>query len=345
MQNSVQNFLSNKIPYDINTLFIQLCQYKCFEVNLVRALFQTDLSLNKINLINSYWFDQWKRISCYEIIKNELDINCQILQNYNNCINNYSKIVETINNQDCLSNNIENDYIISEFDEQLNRNSVDYNTEFDLISNDLWNSFTQNNNNFSSEIPVQVDLEHLNKDALIFHLSSKASYIIFWNREKQCLGKLIFVFSNISERDMIIQGIRSLPDFIIFYASYLSDLQKEKSVNYCNSSFKCIDKTEKKVLDYNEFKKFRSPVGLVNVRLTCYMNAALQSLFYVPQLTRYLLKEEKAIKNRSGYHSLLNEYLNIVLNLSKKADGSKLKDSFSPKDFLRLLKMRMSFKN
>lgn len=319
MQNNVQNFFLNKIPYDINTLFTQLCQYKCFEVGLLRALFQTDLSLNKINLINAFWFEQWKKISCYETIKNELNINCSIIQNYNDSINNYSKIVQTINNQDHLSKNIENDYIISEFDPQLNRNGVDYDTEFELISTDLWNSFLQtNNNNIYSEIPVQVDLEHLNKDSLIFHLSNKACYIIFWHREKQCLGKLIFVFSDSTEKDMVIQGIRSLPEFIIFYVSNLSDSQNEQNVNYSNCSFKCINKTEKKILNYENFKKFRLPVGLVNVRLTCYMNAALQSLFYIPQLTKYLLKEEKAIKNRSGYHSLLNEYLNIVLNLSKK---------------------------
>jgi len=123
MQNG-QNLLLNKTPYDINTLFTQLCQYKYFEVALLRTLFQTNLSLQKINLINSYWFDQWKEISCYETIKNELNMNCLITQNFQDNINKYFKIVEAINNQDVLSKNIENDYIISEFDKELNREIV-----------------------------------------------------------------------------------------------------------------------------------------------------------------------------------------------------------------------------
>ena len=51
MQNG-QNLLLNKTPYDINTLFTQLCNYKCFEVGLLRALFQTDSSLKKIKINN-----------------------------------------------------------------------------------------------------------------------------------------------------------------------------------------------------------------------------------------------------------------------------------------------------
>ena len=344
MQNSGQNILLQSTPYDINTLFTQLCQYKCFEVGLLRALFKTDLSLKKINLINSYWFDQWKKISCYETIKHELNMNCLISQNFSDNINNYYTIVQSINNQDKLSKNIENDYIISEFDGELNRNGVDYNTEFELISSELWNSFLQtNNNNISNEIQVQADLEHLTNDALIFHLSSKASYVIFWHRDKDCLGKLIFVFSNSTEKDCVIQGIKSLGDFIVFFASYLNDLQKENTINFSDCSFKCINKTDKKVLNYDDFRKFRFPVGLDNVRLTCYMNAALQSLFHSPQLTQYLLKEEKVIKSKGGYNSLLNEYLNIVLNLSKKADGSKLKNSFSPKEFFKIIENENEF--
>ena len=62
MQNG-QNLLLNKTPYDIDTLFTQLCNYKCFEVGLIKTLFQTGSNLKTINLINSYWFDQWKKIS------------------------------------------------------------------------------------------------------------------------------------------------------------------------------------------------------------------------------------------------------------------------------------------
>ena len=348
MQSKAQDLLSKNIPYNIDTLFTQICYYKCFEVNLLRALFGTNKSLKKIKLINLYWFDKWKKVSCYEAIKNELNMNCTIQDNYKCNINNYYKIVESINIEEKLDNNIENDYIISEYDKSMNRISVDHETEFEIISNDLWDSFLQTNNTNKVNIgtPVELDLEYLTNDSLIIHLNNKASYIIFWNREKQCLGKLIFVFSDNTERDCVIQGIKhSFNSFLIFYASFLGDLIDTKEINYSDCSFKCINKTEKKILNYDDFKNYKRPVGLVNVRLTCYMNAALQSLFYVPALTNYLLKEINAIKNMNGYHSFLNEYLNVVLNLSKKAEGSKLKEAYSPKEFFKIIENENEFQD
>ena len=348
MQSKAQDLLSKNIPYNIDTLFTQICYYKCFEVNLLRALFGTNKSLKKIKLINLYWFDKWKKVSCYEAIKNELNMNCTIQDNYKCNINNYYKIVESINIEEQLDNNIENDYIISEYDKSMNRISVDHETEFEIISNDLWDSFLQTNNTNKVNIgtPVELDLENLTNDSLIIHLNSRASYIIFWNREKQCLGKLIFVFSDNTERDCVIQGIKhSFNSILIFYASFLGDLIDTKEINYSDCSFKCINKTEKKILNYDDFKNYKRPVGLVNVRLTCYMNAALQSLFYVPALTNYLLKEINAIKNMNGYHSFLNEYLNVVLNLSKKAEGSKLKEAYSPKEFFKIIENENEFQD
>ena len=346
MQNKAQYLLSKNIPYNIDTLFTQICLYKCFEVNLLRELFGIDKSLKKIKLINSYWFDKWKKVSCYEAIKNELNMNCTIQDNFKNNINNYYKIIESINNEEQLDNNIENDYIISEYDKTMNRICVDHEAEFEIISNDLWDYFLKqiNTNNVNIGTPVELDLEYLTNDSLIIHLNNKASYIIFWNREKQCLGKLIFVFSDKTERECVIQGIKnSFKSFIIFYTNFLGDLLNTKDINYSDCSFKCINKTEKKILNYDDFKNYKRPVGLVNVRLTCYMNAALQSLFYIPALTNYLLKETNAIKNMKGYHSFLNEYLKVVLNLSKKAEGSKLKEAYSPKDFFKIIENENEF--
>jgi len=348
MMSKAQDLLSRNIPYQFDTLFTQICLYKCFEVNLLRALFGTDTSLKKIKLINAYWFDKWKKISCYEAIKNELNMNCSIQDNLKYNINNYYKIVESINIEEKLDNNIENDYIISEYDKDMNRVGVDHEAEFEIISNELWDCFLKQDNTNKLDVgtPVELDLEYLTNDSLIIHLNSRASYIIYWNRERECLGKLIFVFSDNTERDCVIQGIKhSFESFIIFYASFLGDLLDTKDINYSNCSFKCINKTEKKILNYDDFKNYKRPVGLVNVRLTCYMNAGLQSLFYVPKLTNYLLKETNAIKNMKGYHSFLNEYLNVVLNLSKKAEGSKLKEAYSPKEFFKIIENENEFQD
>ena len=346
MQNKAQEILSRNIPYNIDTLFTQICLYKCFEVNLLRALFATDKSLKKIKLINAYWFDKWKKISCYQAIRHELNMNCSIQDNFKFNINNYYKIVESINIEEQLDNNIENDYIISEYDKTMNRVCVDHESEFEIISNELWDCFLQqsNTNQLNIGTSVELDLEYLTNDSLIIHLNDEASYIIFWNKEKERLGKYIFVFSDNTERDCVIQGIKhSFESFIIFYNNFLGDLLDIKDINYLNCSFKCINKTEKKILNYDDFKNYKRPVGLVNVRLTCYMNSALQGLFYVPKLTNYLLKETNAIKNMQGYHSFLKEYLNVVVNLSRKAAGSKLKEAYSPKEFFKIIENESEF--
>ena len=67
---------------NIDTIFTQICQYKCFQVNLKRAILQNKPNkIQRVRLINSNWFNKWKKISCYEAIKDELDLGISIQQN------------------------------------------------------------------------------------------------------------------------------------------------------------------------------------------------------------------------------------------------------------------------
>ena len=76
MQANFQSAISQIIPYDLNTIIKQIYQYKCFEVNINRALLLGDnKNVAKICLINGYWFNHWKKVSCYQIMKNEVDLN------------------------------------------------------------------------------------------------------------------------------------------------------------------------------------------------------------------------------------------------------------------------------
>ena len=346
MQNNGYNLLSKNFPYTIETIFRQICYYKCFEVNLIRYLLMDNISnLQTVKFINAYWFEQWKKISCYEAIKYELNMNCTVEQNFNEHINEYYKIVETLNFNEKLSPNIENDYILSGYDEEIKMEAVDYKFEFEIISKELWDLFSQPNFNISNNIDIgnsiELKLERLTKDSLLVHLSSIATYVIFWQREKQTLGKIIFEFSNMTERDCVIIGIKNLPDFATFYACCLENLKDNLDINFSGCSFKCINKTQKN-LNIENYKKLKMPVGLVNVRMTCYMNAALQSLFHSPKLTNYLLKHRKDIQNLGGYHSLLSEYLKIVINLSRKGD-SKFEDAYSPREFFNIISNESEF--
>ena len=71
MQQFFQNDIISKIiPYDLNTVLNQIYQYKCFEININRALFLKDQKLQTVRLINNYWFNHWKKVSCYQIMKN-----------------------------------------------------------------------------------------------------------------------------------------------------------------------------------------------------------------------------------------------------------------------------------
>ena len=87
--NISQQYFQN-LPYNLDTIFTQICQYKCFQVNLKRSILRNNPNaIKKVRLINSNWFDKWKKISCYEAIKDELDLGISIQQNYNKNKNNY----------------------------------------------------------------------------------------------------------------------------------------------------------------------------------------------------------------------------------------------------------------
>ena len=82
-QNMNAQNTNNKTPYTIEQIFQQICQFKVFVVNLKRAVLLGNQNfLDKVYLINSDWFQRWKKISCYEAIKDELSMTDDIPNNY-----------------------------------------------------------------------------------------------------------------------------------------------------------------------------------------------------------------------------------------------------------------------
>ena len=108
MQVNFQSAISQIIPYDLNTIIKQIYQYKCFEVNINRALLLGDnKNVAKVCLINGYWFNHWKKVSCYQIMKNEVDINFQNNNDtFNILCNGLNTIFQNINSFEKFERNI-----------------------------------------------------------------------------------------------------------------------------------------------------------------------------------------------------------------------------------------------
>ena len=343
MQGNAKMLLEKNFPFNIEELFTQLYQYKCFEVNLKKALLMNDYSnLNTVYLINAYWFQHWKKVSCYDAIKDELSQYSPLQVNYQTVINNYFKIVEKIYLDEKVDNNIDNAFIQGDYDDTIGGFGIDEELEFDIISKELWDCFISpaNMKNINNGTAIVLKLEELTKDSLVVHLNQYSCYILYWNRDKGKIGKIILKFDNYYDKTTALQNIISFGPFGNFYACHLEDLKKDKNINLQNVTCLCINKN-KRNFSYEEYKKAKLPVGLNNVGMTCYMNAALQSLFHTQKITNFLLQFENAIRNRNYDFSL--QYLEIVRNLSRRASGSKLKTSYSPKSFFDVIKREPEF--
>ena len=88
-----------------------------------------------------------------------------------------------------------------------------------------------------------------------------------------------------------------------------------------------------KIFDINKLKsdKFRL-IGLANVGATCYMNATLQCLINVPQLTKYLLIDTvyKEITENNNKYELSSAYCNLLYHV---CCDDNINNYFEPKVF------------
>ena len=340
----------NSFPYTINEIFTQICQYKIFEVKLKRTILASNKNiLTSVALINSAWFEKWKKISCYEAIKDELNMCQSIGANHKTLIGTYLEMKENLNINENLDKNINNTSIISGFDDFRKRYKVNPYANFELISRDLWNCFVPPNTpNVNNGTLVELELEYLTKKSLIIHLDQTSCYIIFWNINEQKINKLILIFSSVEEKNKALDNLKSL-GINNFYSCYLSDLEDYKNVDNV-LSFYCINKSENKKISIkndegnqnislkNSFNNYYNdsdlpPVGLENIFMTCYMNSALQSLVHIPKLSKYFL----GVKSQLDYSQPLSRaYLEVVENLLRKTNESRNIFYYRPDTFYNI---------
>ena len=350
-------------PYNLNSLFTQVCQYKCFETNLKRALLLNNPSfIKKVRLINSKWFDKWKKISCYEAIKDELDMGSSIQINFNKNKNNYINIINNLEIQDILDSNIKNNLLFSGFDTFSRKFIIKPDYQFELISPDLWDRFVPiNGNNVNNEPSIEFDVEYLTKMALMIKLSKNTIYIMFWNLNEQQVEKIILEFPDEGQQFLVLDNLKAL-GINNFYACYLEDLVDIKNININNFSFKCINKTRNKKIieikntenninreninfinDFNNNNNINSllPVGLINIGQTCYMNSVLQCLVHIPKLSKYFLQNKNKIDDKNQILSYA--YLQVVQNLLRKTNESQFITYYSPIEFQGIISINPLF--
>ena len=339
--------MSQRTPYNLEQIFTQVCEYKVFLVNLKRAVLLGNKNFIKsVCLINSEWFDKWKKISCYEAIKDELNMCVDIHSNIKNNINYYVEIINNLQISEKLDIDIQNNSIKREFFE--NAVEISPESKFDIISPELWQTFTKDSQNVNNGTMIELFIEYITNDCVEIKLGKKSSYIIFWNLNEQRLGKLIFKFKDEVKKYLIYEDIRNF-GINNYYACNLEDLSEVKPVKTPNYSFVCINKNEfKKIItknnndyiphnqgsnvNYNNFNNgisTLSPMGLENVFLTCYMNASLQSLVNVAKLSNFFTTNTFDENNQV----LSAAYSRVVMNLLRLTPESQNMTYYTPKEF------------
>ena len=354
-------------PYTLEQIFTQICEYKVFLVNLKRAVLLGDQNfITKVCLINSDWFQRWKKISCYEAIKDELSMYDDIPTNYQKNLNNYMKIMNNLSITETLDIDIKNNSIEREIKEDVV--GISPRAKFDIISVDLWKCFTfDNNQNINNGTMIELDINYLTKDSLEIKLSNVSRYIIFWNLNNQRLEKIILTFKDEGQLYLAFENLKNL-GINNFYASYLDDLINYKIVRVPSFSFVCINKSE--LININKVKNSQSnnynnsnnnssnnnftaqnnnfvvnynynynqnptgPMGLKNIFLTCYMNSALQSLVNIQKLSNYFIQNEHLID--SNNQLLSSAFVGVVKNLLRLTPESQNLTYFTPTEFFNI---------
>ena len=349
------NLLSSQnIPYNIENLFTQICQYKVFKTSLKKAILLNDRNIIKrVRLINAKWFKIWKKISCYEAIKDLLNLFTSIQNNYKSHLDKYLIILNNLEINERLDINIHNNAIVSGYDSISQRFEINPNADFELISPELWDSFVPpNTNNVNNGTLIEFDLEYLTKLAFMINLGKNSIYVIFWNVNNQKIEKIILTFESEEKKTLVLDNLKLL-GINNFYACYLGDLTDEKYINIGNICFNCINKSKyynnNNIQNNNNFRNNNSnwnnnlpPVGLVNIGLICYMNSALQSLVNIPKLSNYFLEKKYQINENTQI--LAYAYLKVVENLKRKTFESQTITAYSPIEFKSIAEINPLFR-
>ena len=320
----MNNNLLPEIPFYNNSLiFNQLYTLKSYEVLQKKLIFFGNATPIDLIPISKKWFSKWKKITCYEAIKDMINIEIPLLQN---CIfNSYFSIVQSINygGNDQLDSNMHNESI---YEKSSGNVTIKPESNFELINPELYNLLLQNTNqNNNNMINVQG---YCIKNMIIFDLNQLSFYVLYWKKEEQTLGKMILIFNDFNQKIKIKQNLIKI-GMLFFCASFSIEINKPRGeVNCGDIKFNYLNKDNSVII------KKLPPVGLANIGNTCYMNAALQCVSNVDKLSNFLLDQKNVNLIKKNKENILVEpYIEVLENLYRKTPESEDDENFtySPK--------------
>ena len=293
------------------------------------------------SIINKKWFDKFIQLSNYESIKEKLSNN----QNITN-----EEIQKAIDEKKVKFDEINN--LIKKKPEPINAQALDNIENLAFVDDEFAakilslgenNNENANVNNINTNNNNQISLEQPVKKTQI--IINKGAAVIQLNEQK-------FVCANIQNADL---NKRDNIEIIDFPKEQKIDLFKEIKNNNAKKGLREIAK-EKYI--QNVIKK-SDPIppkpeippkpqipnylgdkdyslGLDNVGATCYMNATLQCLAHIKNISNNIIKyKEEGIFKDITTHKLSEAYSEVVSEIWLPKDNTK--KSFAPKRFKDVL--------
>jgi len=248
-----------KTPYTLEQLFNQICEYKVFLVNLKRAVLLGNQNyIKKVCLIYSEWFQRWKKISCYEAIKDELSMFEDIPTNFQKNIKNYTQIMQNLDISETLDINIVQvdgkvPFLYSDKQEIFIENGIDIyeiRFKFDEYNNEVIEIYDQE---FNDKMIDNCQIKE--KEVICKITKSEIEEILQYDEEKFDLAILmenygvlvsyttlgiIFNYKNITKENIYVDIIK-LQEKVNERNHYIAYETNVSSINNVNSGIFYLD--------------------------------------------------------------------------------------------------------
>ena len=283
--------------------------------------------------------------------------------NYNHNSNNFTNNNINNNSNNFTNNNINNNYNSNNFTNNYtnNNNSNNFtnnNINNNNITNNKINNINLNSNNSNNRYNTNANnINQINNNENYFNYNNNKT-IIYSNVNNNNKNK-----NNSNNNKININNNNNYYNDNDNYNYNDNDNYNENKENFTDeidssmlSGTVIVSKSKKKVKeDINNISYFFPLVGLNNVGATCFMNATLQCLLHISELSLYFLKEfpndrqnlRKKNSSSESHGSISDAYYDLVSSVYEedRKETSKIykffsysnNKSFAPKKFKKIL--------
>ena len=291
---------------------------------------------------------------------NNLDNNNNFNYNFNNNLNNNNfnyNFNNNLNNNNNFNYNFNNNLNNNNFNYNFNNNNFNYNFNNNLNNNNnilrnnnnnLFNNNTNNNSNMKQLSYFNI-IDNNDKNDYKLDLNNKVNN----NNNYNFNNNIIYNKKNINNNNnnLIIYNNKNL----INNQNDNDNLSRNNKLlinNYTHNNSQNDNKKNINNKSYNNYtntsiKNYKYPplIGLENLGNTCYMNAPLQCLSNISQLTDYFLSNKQKFLNIKKYTNQMKvtkAYSEVIYNLWDENNKNR---SFKPAYFKEIIgKENIQFK-